>query len=91
MLTSGILASRLESYVWEQVTGDNAVSTISILSNAKEQGTEIIQLTSRNFEQETSRLSWDNNLKQDIHDAVNQGSLVIIRYRAVCRIHADGG
>ena len=42
MFSTGIVSSLYESTVWEELTGNESVSTISILNTAREEGRDIL-------------------------------------------------
>ncbi|MCI8510304.1 MAG: transglutaminase, partial [Lachnospiraceae bacterium] len=44
MFSTGIMSSLYESTVWEELTGNESVSTISILNTAREEGIDILLL-----------------------------------------------
>ena len=52
MMASGIMSSLYESIVWEQLTGYESVSTISIFRKAQEEGIELLQITKDNLEKD---------------------------------------
>lgn len=78
MLTTGIISSLYESAVWEEMTGYESVSTISILAKAEELGIETLFIAEYNISEEIEKLETDDNTKKNITNAVNSGKVVII-------------
>ena len=78
MMASGIMSSLYESIVWEQLTGYESVSTISIFRKAQEEGIELLQITKDNLETELNKLNTDDSTRQAVRNAVNSGNMVTI-------------
>lgn len=78
MMASGNISSLYESIVWEQLTGYESVSTISILRRAKEQGIELLQISKDNLETQLAILHTDDAARQAVRSAVTSGSIVTI-------------
>ena len=77
-MSSGIMSSLYESIVWEQLTGYESVSTISIFRKAKEEGIELLQITKDNLETQLEKLNTDEATKQAVRNAVGNGNMVTI-------------
>ncbi len=77
MLTTGMLSSQYESIVWEEITGYESVSTISILAKAGEENIDILFVTKDNIE-EIKSLNIDKYVKEDIEQSINAGKVVIV-------------
>ena len=56
MLSTGMMGSLYESTVWEELTGYESVSTISILAAAQEKGIELLLISSANMAEEMEKL-----------------------------------
>ncbi len=66
-----------ESTVWEEITGKESVSTISILAKASEENIDILLLSKANLSTEIEKLNTDETTKQSIINAVNSGKIGI--------------
>ena len=78
MFSTGIVGSLYESTVWEELTGNESVSTISILNTARERGIDILLLSGANLDTELKKLNTDEATKQTVINAVNSGKIVTI-------------
>lgn len=78
MFSTGIISSLYESTVWEELTGNESVSTVSILNTAREEGIDILLLSSANLDTEIEKLNTDEATKQTVINAVNSGKIVTI-------------
>ncbi len=78
LMSAGVMSSFYESAVWEQLTGYESVSTISIFRKAREENIEILQIAQDNLEEQLKNLNTDNKTKQDVRNAVNSGKSVVI-------------
>ncbi len=78
MLSTGILGSLYESVVWEELTGEESISTISILAKAQENDIDILNISTLNLDSGLNELHTDETTKQEIIKAVNEGKTVII-------------
>lgn len=78
MMASGNISSLYESVVWEQLTGYESVSTLSILRKAKEQGIELLQINHDNLEVQMEKLNTDAATREAVRSAVTGGSIVTI-------------
>lgn len=64
--------------MWEEITGKESVSTISILSKASEENIDILLLSKANLSTEIEKLNTDETTKQSIINAVNSGMIVTV-------------
>ncbi len=78
MFSTGVVGSLYESTVWEELTGSESVSTISILNTAKEEGIDILLISSANLDTEIKKLNTDAATKQTVINAANSGKVVTI-------------
>ena len=78
MRASGIISSLYESVIWEEMTGTESVSTISILRAAGEQGISLLVINKDNYEELSKQLDVDSATFQAVKDAVEQGKEVTI-------------
>lgn len=78
MMAAGNVSSLYESIVWEQLTGYESVSTMSVFRKAKEEGIELLQFSKDNLEAQMAKLNTDDGIKQAIRTAVTNGSIVTI-------------
>ena len=84
MLSAGFFSSYFESAIWEEITGEESISTISILAGAAEDGVDILAIGKNNLDasidalrtNDTGKLS--DSIVNEIKNAVNEGKLVII-------------
>lgn len=76
--TSGVISSYYESLIWEEVTGEKGISTISLLNTAMQEKQSLLMLSSANFEKEKSKLNADSDTMREITNAVNSGKIVTI-------------
>ena len=77
-LSTGMISSLYESTVWEEITGEESVSTISILAKASEENIDILLLSKANLSIEIEKLNTDSTTKQSIINAVNSGMIVTV-------------
>ena len=77
-LSTGMISSLYESTVWEEITGEESVSTISILAKASEENIDILLLSKANLSTEIEKLNTDETTKQSIINAVNSGMIVTV-------------
>lgn len=77
-LSTGMISSLYESTVWEEITGEESVSTISILAKASEENIDILLLSKENLSEEIEKLNTDETTRQSIINAVNSGMLVTV-------------
>ncbi|MDD6400329.1 MAG: transglutaminase domain-containing protein, partial [Lachnospiraceae bacterium] len=78
MINSGINSSINESLVWEEITGEQSISTMSILETAEEQGIEIEMIAPRNLDEKLALLDVDDAVKDAVVKNVNAGNIVTI-------------
>lgn len=78
MAVTGMMSSLYESVVWEQLTGIESVSTMSLLGKAQEEGVDICILTQENISSELERLAISDSLKEDLRAEVASGKIVVI-------------
>ena len=64
--------------MWEELTGYESVSTISILAAAQEKGIELLLISSANMAEEMEKLNTTDTTKQAVTEAVNAGKIVTI-------------
>lgn len=83
MMASGNVSSLYESIVWEQLTGYESVSTISIFRKAKEQGIELLQINRDNLDAQLEKLNADDVTRQAVKSAVTGGAIVTIPAESV--------
>lgn len=76
MFSAGIMSSLHESTVWEELTGNESVSTVSILNTAREEGIDILLLSSANLDTGIEKLNTKEATKQTVINAVNSGKIV---------------
>ncbi|MGN0495676.1 MAG: hypothetical protein ACI4GW_05580, partial [Lachnospiraceae bacterium] len=77
-MSTGMLSSLYESTVWEEITGEESVSTISILAKASEENIDILLISKTNLSTEIEKLNTDETTKQSIINAVNSGMIVTV-------------
>ena len=78
MMSTGMISSLYESTVWEEITGEESVSTISILAKASEEDIDILLISGANLDTEIEKLNTDEATKQEVINAVNSGKIVTI-------------
>ncbi len=78
VFATGIMGSTYESGIWEELTGEPAVSTISILEEAKEQGIETLIIHEGNLEEALALLNTTADVASEVRSSVNSGHTVII-------------
>ncbi len=77
-LSTGMISSLYESTVWEEITGEESVSTISILAKASEENIDILLLSKANLSTKIEKLNTDEITKQSIINAVKSGMIVTV-------------
>ncbi|MDO4302237.1 MAG: hypothetical protein Q4D26_12745, partial [Clostridia bacterium] len=75
---AGVISSYYEGLIWEELTGEKGISTISLLNTALKDNQKLLMLSSANFEAEKSKLHADSATMQEITRAVNAGKIVTI-------------
>ncbi len=78
MAVTGMMSSLYENVVWEQLTGIESVSTMSLLGRAQAQGTEILVISKENLSSSLKKLSASDSVKEEIRTKVAAGNIVII-------------
>lgn len=78
MLVTGMLSSQYESTIWEELTGYESVSTMSVLAKAQEENIDLLLLSKNNLDTEIAKLNTDETTKQTVINAVNSGKVVTI-------------
>lgn len=78
MLTSGVVSSNYESIIWEELTGEESVSTINILNTAIDENQNIYMLCSKNYEQAKNELCLSSEVEAEIASVINQGKIVLL-------------
>ena len=76
MMSTGMISSLYESTVWEQMTGHESVSTISILAQAQKNNIEIVVIGKENLSEELQKINVDGITRQEIINAANSGKIV---------------
>lgn len=77
-MSTGMISSLYESTVWEEITGEESVSTISILAKASEENIDILLISKDNLSKEIEKLNTDSTTKRSIINAVNSGMIVTV-------------
>lgn len=83
MLVTGMVSSLFESVVWEQLTGMESVSTMSILGKAQEEDIEVLAISNRNLTESLGNLMAEEALKEEITAEVNSGKIIIIPQKEI--------
>lgn len=78
LLTTGIMGSEYESGIFEELMGEPAVSTISILEDAVESGVDILAINSSNLEDALILLDTADEVVSEIRTAAQNGYTVFI-------------
>ena len=78
LLTTGIMGSEYESGIFEELMGEPAVSTISILKDAVESGVDILAINSSNLEDALILLDTADEVVSEIRTAAQNGYTVFI-------------
>lgn len=78
MLTAGMMASNYESVIWEEITGIESVSTMSILKMAYEENVDVLMLSKVNYEEYKEYLNLDEEVLTSIDSAINSGKIVTV-------------
>lgn len=77
-LLYGMAASRYEGEIWKEFTGQDCVSTMSIFEQAEKEGTALVTLTKKNYNETISGVSADRDTLAEVEQAVEQGYTVIL-------------
>ena len=83
MKVSGMLSSLCENLIWEELTGAESVSTMTVLQTATEQDMELLVINESNYEEMSEKLEADNAVLTDIKKAVKSGKEVTVPTREV--------
>ncbi len=88
MLTAGFFSSYFESAIWEELTGENSISTISVFEQAIENNVPFLTVTKKNIDSALDNLRKNDTGKlndivvNDIRNAVAEDKMVIIPEKA---------
>lgn len=77
-VSSGVASSCYEGTVWSELTGEEGVSTMSLLSTAQDEGQSVFMLSSANYDQHREKLNLDNATRSAVEQAINAGKIVTI-------------
>ncbi len=77
MMMSGVTGSYLEGYVVGETAGCKGISSVSIITEAKKRGIDIVALSNENRDKLIS-LGIENSTKREIEKALNNGKIVIV-------------
>ena len=83
MLSSGMMSSLYEGLVWEQLTGEKGISTVSVFAQAYDEDIELLGITKENVEEQLEKLNTDDETKQAVKEAAESGMIVTIPERDV--------
>ncbi|MBQ8528096.1 MAG: hypothetical protein IJ429_06435, partial [Lachnospiraceae bacterium] len=75
---TGMMSSLYESVVWEQLTGIESVSTMSLLAQAQSECIDICILTKDNLADSLETLEVSDDLKEELRKEVASGKHVVI-------------
>ncbi|HHZ06204.1 MAG TPA: glycohydrolase toxin TNT-related protein [Clostridiales bacterium] len=75
---TGVVSSSYESLIWEELTGEQGVSSINILNEAKGDNQELLMLSRANYDAEKGKLHLSASDKSSIETAINTGKIVTI-------------
>lgn len=64
--------------VWNEFTGQDCISTMSIFERAEKEGLELVTLTEKSYNENIGRVSADENTLSAVKSAVNRGLTVIV-------------
>ena len=79
---SGYTSSIYESIVWEQLTGVESVSTVSVFENANKENIEIVDVSKDNIER-LNEINISYSLKNELAGEIENGSGIIIPLETV--------
>ena len=82
-LAYGMAASRYEDVVWKEFTGQDSISTVSIFEQAEKEGTALVTLNQKNYNETVSQVSADEDTLAAVKSAVDRGRTVLIPEREV--------
>lgn len=77
-VTSGVASSCYEGVVWSELTGEDGVSTMSLLETAQQEGQSVLMLSSANYAQNRDKLNADSATISAVEQAINSGKIVTI-------------
>lgn len=83
MLASGMISSAYESAIWEQITGEPSVSTVSILNEAYESDNPLLAITDKNMEEALKMLTASPEVLKSVREEASSGKLVLIPRQSV--------
>lgn len=79
----GMAASRFEDVIWNEFTGQDCISTMSIFERAKKEGIDLVTLNGKSYNENITRFSADKDTLSAVRSAVNRGLTVIIPERGM--------
>ena len=79
----GMAASRFEDVIWNEYTGQDCISTMSIFERAKKEGIDLVTLNGKSYNENITRVSADKDTLSAVKSAVNRGLTVIIPERGM--------
>ena len=62
-----------EGLVWEQLTGEKGISTVSVFTQAYDEDIELLGITKENVEEQLEKLNTDDETKQAVKEAAESG------------------
>ncbi|MBE5959437.1 MAG: hypothetical protein E7254_11325 [Lachnospiraceae bacterium] len=77
MMMSGVIGSFLEGYVIGETANCKGVSTVSVITEAKRRGIDVVALSKENIEK-LSSLKIEKSIKGEIEKALDNGKIVIV-------------
>ena len=78
VLNNGMIGSYLESYIWEFITGNVSISSVSAISIAYGMGIELLYINPENKAITLPKLNVSSDVYNDVVSYVNRGYTVII-------------
>ena len=78
MLSSGMIGSYLEGYIWEQLLDKEktCISTISVMNVAAQEGIELCYINPNNIDTQLEKCNIRDSVKDEIRNFINKGLFV---------------
>lgn len=83
VLLTGIYSSNMEHQIFEDLYNIPSVSTIKVLAEANKTGVPVYSIDKKNIDEIMPNLKVDDNVKEDVRNAVNSGKIVTIPQRNI--------
>ena len=83
VMSSGIVSSLCEGYIWEYILGSQGISSVSVIVEALKNNVEVFVINSDNKSYAMSKLSVSDEVRNDISNYIDKGYTVYIPQKQI--------